>query len=120
MISTSYVSPKTFRIRVYGTEANLEYRIDMSVWPEAERMDEATTVTLERADRSERAPFDRRDMLVDELEEVGRCAREGTTPETGGAEGMAALRVILGVVASAGDGRSAQIEGERDDGDRSA
>lgn len=66
-----------------------------------------------------RVPFDGRDMLVDELEEFGGCVREGTAPETGATEGMAALRVILGVVASAEDGRTAQVDGERGAGERS-
>jgi len=119
VIGASYVSPKTYRIRLYGTEANLEYLTEMSVWPEAERMDEATTVSLDRGDRSEAVPFQRRDVLVDELEEFGRCVREGTAPETGAAEGMAALRVILGVVASVEDGRTAQVDDERSTGERS-
>lgn len=113
------MSPKTYLIRLYGTEANLEYRTDMSVWPEAERMDEATTVSLDRGDRWEAVPFEGRDMLVDELEEFGGCVREGTAPETGATEGIAALRVILGVVASAEDGRTAQVDGERGAGERS-
>jgi predicted dehydrogenase len=103
-ISCSYVSPKTYRLRVYGTDANLDYRTDMSIWPSAERMDAATTLTLERAGGDEPVPFDQRDMLVDELEEFVRCVRGRGRPETGAAEGIAALGVILGAVSSAEGG----------------
>ncbi|MEJ2358387.1 MAG: Gfo/Idh/MocA family oxidoreductase [Deinococcales bacterium] len=110
VIACSYVSPKTYRIRLYGTRANLEVRTDMALWPEAERMDAGTTITLETRDGTRRIPFEVRDMLVDELEAFGRCARTGAAPETGAEEGVAALRVVLGVLASAGE-RSGAIDG---------
>ncbi len=104
VISCSYVSPKTYRIRVYGTKANLDYRTDMSIWPQAERMDEATTLTISDDAGSAEVPFEPCDMLVDELEEFGRCVRTGEVPETGAPEGLAALRVIDGVVTTAANG----------------
>ena len=112
VISCSYVSPKTYRIRVYGTRANLDYRTDMSIWPEAERMDEATTLTIEDATGSADLPFEPCDMLVDELEEFARCIRTGARPETGAAEGLAALNVIEGVVETAASGGIRRIGGE--------
>jgi len=90
-IASSYVSPKTYSIRQLGTEAVLEYRTDISVWPAADRLDSMTTLTV----GGEVAPFEHVDPLVEELEELGRCARGEATPETGAGEGLAALRVIL-------------------------
>ena len=112
VISCSYVSPKTYRIRVYGTRANLDYRTEMSIWPEAERMDEATTLTIEDATGSVDLPFEPCDMLVDELEEFARCIRTGAPPETGAREGLAALSVIEGVVEAAASGGIRRIGGE--------
>lgn len=108
VIACSYVSPKTYRIRLYGTRANLELRTAMALWPEAERMDAGTTLTLETDGGCRRVPFEVRDMLVDELEAFGRCARSGETPETGAEEGIAALRVILGVLPAAVSGEVAR------------
>jgi len=102
VIACSYVSPKSYGIRLYGTRANLDVRTAMGLWPEAERMDTATILTLEKGDEVKRVPFAVRDMLVDELEEFARCVRSGAAPETGAEEGIAALRVVLGVIASAG------------------
>lgn len=94
-IASSYVSPKTYSLRLLGTEAVLDYRTDISVWPAADRLDSMTTLTI----GGEVAAFDHVDPLVEELEELGRCVRGEAAPETGAAEGIAALRVILDAIA---------------------
>ena len=89
-VTGSYVSPKTFAIRLSGTRAVLDYRADFSVWPAAERLDDVTTLLLD----GEPVAFEHRDMLGEELAEFARCVRRGHEPETGAAEGIAALRAI--------------------------
>ena len=93
-ICSSYVSPKTYSLRLLGTEAVLDYRTDISVWPAADRLDSLTTLTL----GGEEVAFDVVDPLVAELEELAACIRGEATPETGADEGLAALRVILEAV----------------------
>jgi len=95
-VTGSYVSPKTFDIRLLGTDGVLEYKTDMSIWPDAGRMDEATTLTLS----SRPVDFEDRDMLAEELSEFERCIRGDAEPETGADEGIAALRCVLDAVAS--------------------
>ena len=90
-VTGSYVSPKTLSLRLLGTDAVLDYRTDFSVWPDAEALDGATTLTLNGAPLR----FEPRDMLADELAEFGRCVRGEADPETGAAEGLAALQAIL-------------------------
>lgn len=94
VVTGSYVSPKTFELRLQGTKAVLDYRTDLSIWPDAQRMDAETTLSL----AGEPVTFAERDMLADELAEFGRCIRDGTAPETGPEEGIAALRVVLGAL----------------------
>jgi predicted dehydrogenase len=89
-VTGSYVSPKTFAIRLSGTRAVLEYRADFSVWPDAQRLDAVTTLTLDGAP----VAFEQRDMLAEELAELGACVRGRGVPETGATEGIAALRAI--------------------------
>lgn len=89
-IVSSYVSPRTYSIRLLGTEAVLDLRVDLAVWPEAHRLDAGTTLEA----GGERIEFDRRDPLVEELEEFARCLAEGGRPETGAAEALAALKVV--------------------------
>jgi hypothetical protein len=72
----------------------LDYSADFSVWPDAERLDAVTTLTL----GGNAVDFEQRDMLAEELEEFGRCIRGQTEPETGAAEGLAALGAVLSAV----------------------
>ena len=91
MLTGSYVSPKTFSLRLFGTEAVLDYRTDFSVWPDAAALDGVTTLGL----AGEPVRFEERDMLAEELAEFARCIRGEADPETGAAEGIAALAAVL-------------------------
>ena len=101
-VTGSYVSPKTFAIRLTGTRAVLDYRADFGIWPAAERMDAATALTLDGAP----VAFEERDMLAEELAELGRCVRGEAEPETGAAEGIAALRAIRDALDAAAEDRA--------------
>jgi predicted dehydrogenase len=95
VIAGSYVSPPTYTIRLFGTEAVLEYSIDMSIWPQAEKADGASTLALRGKNGREEVDFPERDPLAEELAEFARAVRGEATPETGAEEGIAALRVIV-------------------------
>jgi predicted dehydrogenase len=99
-LTSSYVSPKTFYLRLFGTEANLHYETDMSVWPRAELMGAATRLTLQTKSGQEGVTFGPRDMLVEQLNEFARCILGETEPETGATEALAALEVIRGAIDS--------------------
>lgn len=90
VVTGSYVSPKTFALRLSGTAGVVEYVADFGVWPDARAMDGASRVTLNGED----VAFDERDMLAEELAEFGRCITDGIAPETGAAEGLMALKAI--------------------------
>ena len=90
VVTGSYVSPKTFALRLQGTRAVLDYRTDFSIWPDARALDGATALTV----AGEPVEFTPRDVLAEELAEFGRCIREGAAPETGAPEGIAALGAI--------------------------
>jgi predicted dehydrogenase len=95
VLTGSYVSPHVFSLRVLGTAGVLECRADLgAVWPEAERVDEVTTLTLD----GDPVAFEPRDMLAEELAEFGGAIRGEAVVETGAAEGLAALRVVLDAV----------------------
>jgi predicted dehydrogenase len=95
-LTGSYVSPKTLALRLLGTDAVLDLRTDFSVWPDARALDGVTTLTL----GGEPVSFENRDMLADELAEFGRCIRGEAEPETGAAEGIAALATVLAALES--------------------
>jgi predicted dehydrogenase len=90
-LTGSYVSPKTLSLRLLGTDGVLDYRTDFSVWPDAAALDGVTTLALD----GKAVEFEERDMLAEELGEFGRCIRGEAEPETGAAEGIAALAAVL-------------------------
>jgi predicted dehydrogenase len=94
-IASSYVSPPTYSLRLLGTEAVLELRADLGVWPAAHRLDGVTSLSV--AGRP--VAFDERDPLVEELTEFARCLGGGGRPETGADEALAALRVVEEAIA---------------------
>jgi predicted dehydrogenase len=95
VLTGSYVSPHVFSLRLQGSAGVLDYRADLgAVWPAAERVDEVTTLTV----NGEQVEFEPRDMLAEELAEFGAAMRGEAAIETGAAEGIAALRVILDAV----------------------
>jgi predicted dehydrogenase len=108
-LSSSYVSPKSFSLRLYGSEANLHYETDMSIWPQADQMDAATTLTLQSKSGTQSITFEERDMLSEELDEFARCIRGEMSPETDGAAAMAALEVIRGAITSHESGRAVEL-----------
>jgi UDP-N-acetyl-2-amino-2-deoxyglucuronate dehydrogenase len=95
VVTGSYVSPRTYFLKLYGTEAVLEYEIDMAVWPHADRADAATRLVLRTGESEQPVPFDQRDPLREELDELAAAIRGEAVPEAGPDEGIAALRVIL-------------------------
>lgn len=99
-LTSSYVSPKTYFLRLYGTEGVLDYQTNMSIWPKADQMDAATTLTLRTKSTVEQLEFEALDMLADELDEFARCVQGTAQPETGAQEGLRALDVILSAVRS--------------------
>ena len=100
LVSSSYVSPKTFSVRLLGTDGVLDFVTDMAVWPRVELVDGATTLRLTTAEGASEVSFEARDILVDELDELARCVRGEAVPETGAAEGLAALGVVLAAIES--------------------
>jgi predicted dehydrogenase len=98
-LTGSYVSPKTLTLRLLGTEAVLDYRTDFSVWPDAQKLDGVTTISI----GDEPVAFEERDMLAEELAEFGRCIGGEAEPETGADEGIAALGTVLAALESSAE-----------------
>lgn len=109
VIASSYVSPKTYSMRLLGSKAVVTATADMTVWPDAPRMDPSTELMLHTGTGSEALTFEARDMLVDELDEFAGCIRGERAPETGAAEGLRALSVILAAIESHGSGRAVSL-----------
>ncbi|MFQ5692122.1 MAG: Gfo/Idh/MocA family protein [Nitrospinota bacterium] len=114
-LGSNFVSASLFTLDLHGTEANAYFRVEQDAfpWGRSDRLDEHSLLEIQRRgspDRT-RVPLDggssgaRGDVLREELEEFGRCVREGGRPEVGGREGLAALGVVLAAFRSAREGR---------------
>ncbi|MGI9585975.1 MAG: Gfo/Idh/MocA family protein [Acidimicrobiia bacterium] len=94
MLATAMVIPDIARTAVWGTEA--------AAWNE---MDGARFYYQQTGEKEREAQsVDTLDTVKDELEEFADNIRNGTRPETGGAEALEAVVVFEGIVESAATG----------------
>ncbi|NQU83656.1 MAG: Gfo/Idh/MocA family oxidoreductase [Parcubacteria group bacterium] len=87
-VANNYNHPGTHFIRAYGTKGILEFNRNIG------------TLTLQGEDidknpaELENIPFEKNDMLLEEMEEWGECIQTGEKPETGGKEAIEALKIV--------------------------
>ena len=99
-VGSNFATPRIFYLNVYGTEAN--------AFSEAE----GARLLLQKKGSEEREPVvldERVDILVEEMDEFGRCVRDGSRPEVGGAEGIRAIAAVEAIVKSSVEGRSISL-----------
>ncbi len=103
-VTASYVSPKSYELRLYGVRANLTCSADMRIWPDSAQVDGRTRLEIQTGELLEAIPINPQDCLGRVLEEFAACIREGGSPETGADEGLAALAVVEAALLSFGTG----------------
>jgi predicted dehydrogenase len=113
-LGSTFASPRTNWLHIYGTEANLVRTwvdADRNAAPERRRsVDENTRLELIRAAGSpERVEFPIGDPMLEQIDEFADCIREGRKPETDGESSMRALAVIRAAIESAETGRPADV-----------
>ena len=95
-VGSNFATPRIFYLNVYGTEAN--------VFSEAE----GARLFLQKKGSEERESLELGeivDILVEEMDEFGRCVRSGDQPEVGGTEGIQAVAAVEAIVMSSSEGR---------------
>ncbi len=93
-VLSTYVSPHSYEIRIFGDIANISCVADMRVWPNAVEVDANTDLRFESAGVNRPIPIAPQDVLAQQADEFARCVRGLAEPETGAREGMAALAVV--------------------------
>lgn len=99
-LATSLVLPRTCDIGLYGTEQaawSLEDGSRLFVQPRTEMV------------RREE-PVEKVDELVEQLDELARCVREGGRPETGGPEAVDVIAVLTAIVESIRTGSAVDVD----------
>lgn len=107
-IGSAWACPGVFYLNVYGTRANLFYDVDFTYWQESHRVDEHSSLRLQKLGEAGRAPvaLGRGDMLREELEEFAACVRTGARPEVGADEAIRALAVVEAAIRAADSGQT--------------
>ena len=99
-VGSNFATPRVFYLNVYGTEAN--------VFLEAE----GAKLFLQKKGSEEHEPVDLGeivDILLEEMEEFGRCVRDGSRPEVGGDEAVRAIAAVQAIVQSSEEGRASAL-----------
>ncbi|MFQ5691888.1 MAG: Gfo/Idh/MocA family protein [Nitrospinota bacterium] len=99
-VGSNFATPKVFYLNVYGTEAN--------AFCEAE----GTRLALQKKGGEAREAVElgeNVDIILEEMEEFGRCVREGGRPEVSGEEGIRAIAAVEAIVRSATEGRTVDL-----------
>lgn len=91
-IANNYNCPGTHFVRAYGTEGILEYNRNLG------------KLTFQGMDVDKKSAgleeilFEKNDMLLEEMEEWGKCIQTGVKPETSGKEAIGVLKIIEAVL----------------------
>lgn len=93
-VTSTYVSPSAYELHFYGDAANMNCVADMRVWPDALKVDPNTLLAVSTHDSVDPVTVEPQDILALQTDEFARSIRGLTQPETGAAQGLAALAVV--------------------------
>ncbi len=115
-LSCNFITPWVNYCNVYGTEANAYFTVELPARKPNEtpgqygntwnRADQYSELYIKRKGEDQKVKIELKpgEILKEEVEEFAQCIRKGKQPETGGAEGMRSLAVILATIRSAQSG----------------
>ncbi len=120
-LGSNFITPWVNSCNVYGTEANVYFMVDLPArkpdetpgqygdnWNYADRN---SALYLKRKGEDQKIKVDLRagEILTEEVREFADCIRNHRAPETGGAEAMQALAVIVAAIRSAQSGEVVRL-----------
>jgi len=112
-LGSSYATPRTNWVKVYGTEGRLSCSVSLPNLPFDEYLkvwtvvDRYTTLKLigKGKDQPEEIPLPIGDPILEEIDEFADCIQTGAQPETGGEGALVALILIRAAIESARTGK---------------
>jgi predicted dehydrogenase len=116
-LGSSYATPRTNWLYVYGTEAmllcsvslpNVAFDEYLKIWTVVDRY---TTLQLfgKAKDKPEEIALPIGDPILEEIDEFADCIRTGAKPETDGKAGLVALALIRAAIESARTGKQVRL-----------
>lgn len=112
LISSSYASPRSHAMSLYGSEGVVRAITDMDVWPEPDRFDAATRLELHTREGYQELAIEPADPLAEELEDFAAAVREGRPPLVDGWAGLKSAAVIEAAIQSARSGQARSFPAE--------
>lgn len=102
-ITSSWTTPSHYRTDLLATGGNLTFTLDHGHWTSGD-VDDHGVLELDPADGPRRPhPVEKGDPLRDQLEELGRAARDGTRMTVDVVDGLRAVAVVEASVRSAAE-----------------
>ena len=99
-VFSSFLSPVTYQINLYGTKANLTCTVNMRHWPDSEKVDQDTLLMLCSQNSETRVDFEPQNIFKQQFDEFAECVLFNEVPETGAKQGLEALKVVEMVIAN--------------------
>ena len=117
-LGSSYSTPRTNWVYVYGTDAKLMCSVSLPDVPFDEYLEVWTAVdqftTLQRfgkgKDKPEQIALPIGDPILEEIDEFANCIRTGKKPETDGRRALVALALIRAAIDSAHTGKPVDLK----------
>jgi len=116
-LGSSYATPRTNWINVYGSDAillcsvslpNVPFDEYLKIWAIVDRY--TTLQLLEKSkDRAENVPLPVGDPILEEIDDFANCIRTGARPETDGKGAIAALSLVRAAIESARTGKEVRL-----------
>jgi predicted dehydrogenase len=120
-LGSNFITPWVNYCNVYGTEGNAYLTVELparkpdetpgqygDTWNYADR-NSSLYMKRKGEDQKVKVDLEPGEILTEEVKEFAECIRSGKLPETGGAEGMRALAVILAAIESARTGETVSM-----------
>jgi predicted dehydrogenase len=116
-LGSSYATPRTNWLKVYGTDAILSCSVSLpnvpfdeylKIWPV---VDQYTLLELfdKRKDKPEPISLPVGDPILEEIDDFAECIRTGKKPETDGEGGLVALALIRAAIDAARTGKTVDL-----------
>ena len=97
-VGDAYITPAKTFIAAYGTDGWLEFNFLTN-----------SLTFFDMNGSPEQIPVEAMNLIADEFREFGECIVTGGRPETGGAEGLAAVKIMEAAIESARTGKTVKV-----------
>jgi predicted dehydrogenase len=114
VLVTGWAAPAVYQMRIYGTEANLFFDLDLGYWDRSDVVDAHSTLSLQSRGQSGLNQIELKpaDMFREQIEEFALAIKGRKAVEVTGEDSIRALAVIMAAVTSSERGGAVVLPAE--------